>query len=100
MKPDLLVHQPGSMAGNYAVVEVKAAVALNGGVDKDIETLSLFRSDVGYLRAIYLIYGDISNSRINRLWRAAERTERLASIEVWIHAAPGEHASHEFTLGT
>jgi hypothetical protein len=50
-KPDLLVHRPGSMAGNYAILEVKSAGALNGGVDKDIDTLSLFRNDVGYRRA-------------------------------------------------
>src|SRR5438105_4632194 len=31
-KPDLLVHQPGSMAGNYAILEVKSALTRNRGI--------------------------------------------------------------------
>jgi len=98
-KPDLLVHQPGSMVGNYAILEVKSAGALNGGVDKDIDTLSLFRNNVGYRRSIYLIYGHVGDTRIHRLRRSATSAKRLALIEVWIHPAPGEPASHRFTLG-
>lgn len=45
-KPDLLVHQPGYMTGNFAVIEVKCESASRGGIIKDLETLSFFRQRV------------------------------------------------------
>jgi hypothetical protein len=100
-KPDLLIHQPGTMAANHAIVEVKSTGAPNRGINKDIKTLSLFRQDVGYLRAIYLIYGDrINNALIDRVQRVAKLTQRLAEIELWLHAAPNQPASHELTLSS
>ncbi|WP_147414288.1 hypothetical protein [Sphingomonas gilva] len=57
-KPDLLVHRPGYMAGNFAVIEVKCEHAGKAGIAKDLETLSFFVNEFGYQRAIYLIYGD------------------------------------------
>jgi hypothetical protein len=55
-KPDLLVHGPGDMGLNHAIVEVKSLMARPAGIRKDLKTLALFRADVGYARAIYLIY--------------------------------------------
>ncbi|MGA2606022.1 MAG: hypothetical protein ABSH01_01040 [Terriglobia bacterium] len=73
-KPDLLVHQPGSGEYNHAVIEVKSVAGED--IQKDLETLSLFRNDFGYQRAIYLIYGpDGRVARVRpsptvfRIWR-------------------------------
>ena len=50
-KPDLLVHQPGH-GNNYAIVEVKSCRVAADGIRKDLNTLSLFRNQFGYQRAI------------------------------------------------
>lgn len=93
LKPDLIVHQPGRMEGNYAVIEVKSTRAKIRGFRKDIETLLLFRSLAGYIRLIYLIFGDDPRSRlIQRLEVASKQIAGADQIEVWHHAAPGMSA--------
>lgn len=62
-KPDLLIHGPGHMSENHTIIEVKSVMADLAGVRKDLRTLSLFRTRVGYERAIYLIYGALFRSR-------------------------------------
>ena len=57
MKPDLLVHRPGYMEGNHAVIEVKTCRTNNAGIRKDLETLSRFVRDVQYERALLLVFG-------------------------------------------
>lgn len=98
-KPDLLVHGPGDMGRNHAIIEVKSQMATLAGIAKDLRTLSLFRREVGYERAIYLIYGHGNLARvfegINRL--TAEVPE-LATIEVWAHHTQGSPAEHLFDL--
>jgi hypothetical protein len=84
-KPDLLVHQPGSGRHNHAVIEVKASSAPAAGIRKDLETLSLFRSDLGYERAIYLIYGLRAHEALAQVLSSAGETKYLAPIEVWVH---------------
>ncbi len=56
-KPDFLVHVPGDMGGNFAVIEVKPIRAQAAAVQKDIETLSNFVAHAQYEKAIYLFYG-------------------------------------------
>ena len=46
------------MTGNHAVMEVKSARGVRDGFPKDLRTLTVFREEVGYERAIYLIYGE------------------------------------------
>lgn len=91
LKPDLLVHQPGDMAGNYAIIEVKRQETRNPGIKKDLRTLSLFTQQVGYQKAIYLIYGHNADSLITRV-RRIHRQENLAPIELWIHQTVGQPA--------
>jgi hypothetical protein len=91
-KPDLLVHSPGHMSGNHAIIEVKSTRASPSGIKKDIATLSLFRSAVRYERAIYLIYGDRIDAMLRRIQRAAAIAEDLAPIELWLHERAGEPA--------
>lgn len=92
-KPDFLVHQPGNMAGNHAVMEVKSARAAPGGFVKDLKTLALFRSAVGYQRAIYLIYGnEIDDQLVDRIARGAAKAGLAVPIELWLHVNAGEPA--------
>lgn len=93
-KPDLLIHRPGSMSGNHAVIEVKSSKAPVNGIRKDIETLAVFRTRVGYARAIYLIYGERAERSAERVHRVAQGMKNLPPIELWLHGAPGERATH------
>lgn len=93
-KPDLLVHKPGRMDGNHAVIEVKSSKAPNAGITKDLDTLALFRNKVGYQRAIYLIFGSEALRTAERLRSIARKIDRLPEIELWIHCTPGKAASH------
>jgi hypothetical protein len=100
-KPDLLVHRPGCMAGNHAVIEVKSAQGARTGAPKDLRTLSVFRRDVRYERAIYLIYGeDAADELIDRIERYAQRADLPLPIELWLHSAPHRAAVHARTLQT
>lgn len=99
-KPDLLVHQPGYMTGNHAIIEVKTSHAPANGIRKDLETLSLFINKVGYQRAIYLFYGDNADSTlVKTVQRLADAMPELAPIELWLHHQVGQPARHSATLG-
>jgi hypothetical protein len=92
-KPDFLVHQPGNMAGNHAVMEVKSARSAPGGFVKDLKTLALFRSAVDYQRAIYLIYGnEIDDRLVDRIACGAAAMGLAVPIELWLHVNAGESA--------
>ena len=92
-KPDLLVHQPGYMKGNYAIIEVKPPQPALLEIRIDLEKLALFVTRVGYRRAIYLHYGyGIDASLIERVERIASLIGGLPPIELWVHANVGEGA--------
>lgn len=56
--PDFVLHEPGNMDSNLAVVEVKPANGAAEGIGKDLETLSYFVTDeVGYGIGVELVYG-------------------------------------------
>lgn len=96
-KPDLLVHQPGGGQYNHAVIEIKSVVGQD--IQKDLETLSLFRNQLRYERAIFLIYGAILDHELTeRVQRYAAKVVQLAPIEVWLHAAPTAPAVLSHTL--
>ena len=92
-KPDLLVHTPGHMGGNDTIIEVKSSTASRKGIKKDLNTLGLFRTAVGYQRAIYLVYGYEAEQTIARVRAVAHKIGGLPPIELWVHAVPGEPAS-------
>ncbi len=56
-KPDFIVHTPGNMNNNLAVIEVKPIRARPSEIKKDIEKLQKFLR-YKYYRAIMLLYGD------------------------------------------
>jgi len=91
-KPDLLVHTPGRMAGNNTIVEVKSQRASRQEIKKDLNTLNLFLTKVGYRRAIYLIYGYNAENVALRVQNIAKDME-ISNIELWLHVSPGEKAT-------
>ena len=91
-KPDLLVHKPGYMTGNNTIIEVKSSNARRDGIEKDLKTLALFRSEVNYERAIYLIFGYGALEAAERVRGVAAAIGKLPSIELWLHQQPGAPA--------
>lgn len=91
-KPDLLVHRPSYMSGNNTIIEVKSSRAQVAGIEKDLKTLALFRTRVGYKRAIYLLFGFEAKGAAERVRRAEKQLGKLPPIELWLHSAPGEAA--------
>lgn len=78
--PDFVLHQPGNMDSNIAVVEVKPANGLAEGIAKDLETLSYFVTDeVGYRLGVELVYGGIERdvNRFTNLFRNANAKLRV-----------------------
>ena len=92
VKPDFLVHIPGDMGGNYAVIEVKPVHASNGAIRADIETLRNFRDYAGYQRAILYIYGSPGDG--NARQRATDLLADLpgTEVEIWVHEEPESRA--------
>lgn len=86
-KPDLLVHIPGEMAGNFLVLEVKPCNAAAKGLRKDLQTLRLFHREVGYRRAIYLIYGSRAEAAAIRVRKFLVEAP-FPELEVWVHREP------------
>jgi hypothetical protein len=94
--PDLLVHTPGSMQGNHAIIEVKRATTDADGIRKDLTTLTRFmRDDIHYERGIYLIFGGINPTRVAR---AAQDEAFDPRIELWLHDRVGEPATRVLRL--
>ena len=93
-KPDLLVHTPGDMGGNDTIIEVKSSAATRKrkGVRKDLTTLALFRTEVGYQRAIYLLYGYEADQAADRVRSVAQKMDVVPPVELWVHRRPGEAA--------
>ncbi len=93
LKPDLLVHQPGYMTGNHAAIELKKAETSASGIKKDLSTLALFRTNVRYERAIYLVYGyHADDGLLDRIRARYRQLQTPAPIEVWFHRRPEEPA--------
>ncbi|MBY3026658.1 methionyl-tRNA formyltransferase-like protein [Rhizobium leguminosarum] len=94
--PDFLIHEPGNMGNNCAIMEVKSSQANTFGIRKDLATLDQFCVQVGYQRAFYLFYGgEIDLDLIRQL--AAHRPVQ-AYIEIWMHSEPGLEAQIIGTL--
>jgi hypothetical protein len=91
-KPDFLVHIPGDMGGNFAIIEVKPIRAQAAAIQKDIEILSSFVIYAQYERAMYLFYGRPSDGNGIEMAQDAMQNSNLSEIEIWHHVAPGEPA--------
>src|SRR5258708_10818027 len=69
--PDFLVHRPGDMNGNHAIIEVKAPFARDHQIEIDLHKLTRFTNEVGYERAIYLVYGTEAQELVERIYKVA-----------------------------
>ena len=99
-KPDFLVHTPGDMEGNYAVIEVKRPGASERAIRADLDKLALFLREVNYRRAIYLVFGDELASSAARIRHVASEYPDLPAIELWLHEQAGQPASlRDFLTG-
>ncbi len=83
-KPDFLVHGPGDMGLNHAVIEVKPS---NGrAIRMVLRSLTLFLNRASYERAIYLIYGERADENLAaRIIRHASKDRADIRIEIWLH---------------
>jgi len=99
-KPDMLVHIPGNMGNNYLILEIKPINASKAGIKKDLQTLTAFRRNAGYERAILLVYGG-SERQFERFIRktrdiSTRDTENLIDpnlLEIWRHPTCGKQAT-------
>ena len=98
-KPDLLIHGRGHMSQNHAIIEVKSVMEDLAGVRKDLRTLSLFRTRVGYERAIYLIYGgDYFDRVLSMIEQAVSELRDFPPREFWLHEGAGSSAGRAAIL--
>ena len=86
LKPDFIVHQPGT-GHNFAVVEVKADDASRDAIEKDLESLTRFADGFGYQRAIYLIYGNNVQQTHRQAQTLMGKIPGSERIEIWLHPA-------------
>lgn len=92
LKPDFLVHVPGVMDGNYAVVEVKPVTSSLKGIKKDIAALCAFRDHADYARCLLLIYGEGGLPQMKEGVIDLLQRENYG-VELWLHEAIGHPAS-------
>jgi hypothetical protein len=93
-KPDLIVHVPGDMESNLAVVEVKGGIPLGNAIALDFHKLLEFRLRAGYAAAIYLVYG-IDKAHVAALRARCKKVADhknidLSMLELLVHSAIGE----------
>lgn len=86
-QPDFLIHVPQS-EDNFAVIEVKSCELRTEGILEDVSKLRQFQL-FGYQRAIYLIYGHLAQSRVQKIQNLAGHGSR---IEIWLHVTSGTPA--------
>lgn len=72
-KPDLIVHEPGHMERNLAVVEVKAMNTSIAQFREDLDHLRQFLLEAAYFGAIALVYGEPDDERQKLLAAEFER---------------------------
>jgi hypothetical protein len=100
-KPDFLVHVPGAMDGNLAVVEVKPSTATLRSMEADVRKLLWFcREPASYYCGTFLIYGPDGrvDDRLQRLRLTVEEAgaDRFAFIR---HTSVQEPAAVVAALG-
>ena len=93
-KPDLIVHGPGDMESNLAVVEVKGGVPVSNAIAVDFSKLVEFRLRAGYAAAIYLVYGvnddHVATLRARCKKVAESKNIDLTLVELLVHSAIGQ----------
>jgi hypothetical protein len=97
--PDLLVHVPGTMDGNLAIVEAKSATGL-GGTGDDLRKLGWFCDNARYFRGVFLIYGDAGDAdRLSARIRRAGPDTDFSRVLCLYHRRVGNRAEQLQILG-
>jgi hypothetical protein len=86
-KPDFIVHVPGDMDRNLAVIEVKPRTTSISRLDADLRTLQGFLDEANYHRAIMLIYGDGEGSLRPSILQELRHFQDKRMLSVW-HMGP------------
>jgi hypothetical protein len=90
--PDFLVHGPGYMEKNHAIIEVKNVNTADDDIERDLRKMTKFVKRAKYQRAIYLVYGSDPRQLVERIYRIAGSMPSLAPIELWLHEHVGKRA--------
>jgi hypothetical protein len=90
--PDFLIHVPGNMGGNHAIIEVKSNRPSIAAIRSDLHKITQFQQDVGYHRGIYLIFGELAADDVDRIEGQARRLGLQGNAEIWLHTAPNTAA--------
>src|SRR6185312_6688767 len=100
-KPDFLVHIPGDMGGNLAVVEVKASTASLDALRADVRKLAWFCGEPArYYCGVLLVYG--ADGSLDDSWPELQVSIEGAGVERFAlvrHAEVGAPACVIGTLG-
>ena len=90
-EPDLLVHEPGNMDRNLAVVEVKSANVGLGGIRDDLRKLTWFCENARYFTGIFLMYGEAGDPAValQKVRRADGPGVNLGRINCLYHRHAG-----------
>jgi hypothetical protein len=90
--PDLLVHVPGDMRRNVAIVEAKSAKGL-GGTGDDLRKLGWFCAKAQYFRGVFLVYGEAGEAdRLSARIRRAGPDTDFTRVACLYHRRVGERA--------
>ena len=90
--PDLLVHVPGNMDENLAIVEIKSANGL-GGATGDLRKLGWFCENARYFRGLFLVYGEAGDpARLSARIRRAGPDTDFTRVLCMYHRRVGESA--------
>lgn len=97
LKPDFVVHIPGSRT-NYAAIEVKPIEMTYPGLAKDFRSLNRLLA-AEYERGVLLVFGGPFTTANRQMVRdAAAAAVADDRIELWNHSAAGEKASCQFRV--
>ena len=89
LKPDFLVHVPGTNA-NFAAIEVKPPGAAAGDIRKDLRTLIRFQQ--WYERGLYLFYGVQPDEALERIAACDDNSAELGAIDLLVDSTPDTRA--------
>jgi hypothetical protein len=93
-KPDLLVHEPGHMRRNLAVVEIKPSSAGRARIEADVRKLIAFRSmKDGYAAAMLLVFGEDIQRIVGYGAGFRDSGVDLDLVELYYHRMPREAAA-------
>ena len=113
--PDFLIHRPGTMDDNWAIIEVKSQKANKNRIYRDVKKLLTFKYKIGYRQMIYLFFGkklpkkickyiqegidcwwhEPANKDLVRNSSFEQFEKETAVIELWWHESPHRPAKYK-----